>query len=854
MTPSVPPRVEPEGSAALDERLEQIARLPVLLVGSDYDGTLAPIVDDPAQARPHPGALVALRNLSRLPQTHVAVISGRALKALGEIASFPEEVHLVGSHGSEFDLDFVHRLPPEKVRLRHEVAERLRETAGRNPGFRLEEKPGGFAFHYRNVDPAAAEEALAILRDSFTEREDLSAREGKMVFEVSVVETNKGIALETIRHRVGASAAIFFGDDLTDEEAFASLAGPDIGVKVGPGPTRAAFRLADTTETARALARLCELRTEWLEAAQFVPIEQHSMISDQRTAALVAPGGRIVWFCAPRLDSSALFSELLGGPIAGHFTIHPVDDLSPGRQTYHDRSLVLETRWDGVVLTDFLDCSGDRTLQRAGRSDLVRVVQGKGEVEIEFAPRLDYGRMSTTFRVRDGGLEIGGSQDPAVLFSPGVEWSIETQGIHETARARVTLGAEPLVVQLRFGTGSLRGTAGAVAELLASTDRYWSTWARSLHLPPRATELVERSALTLKGLCYGPTGAIAAAATTSLPEHVGGVRNWDYRYCWLRDAAMSATALVKLGSQTEALRYLDWVLGILDQRSSPERLQPLYSLSGEAYLPEAEISSLPGYRSSRPVRIGNAAATQIQLDVFGPVVELVHQLTERDAPLSSEHWRLVNAMVSAVAQRWEEPDHGIWEIRQGRRHHVHTKVMCWVTVDRACRIAEAYLGRTRRDWEALRDLIAQEVMERGWNKDVGAYTQSYGSDELDAATLEIGLSGLLPAGDPRFVATVEAVAQALRLGPVVYRYRGDDGLPGAEGGFHLCTSWLIRAFARIGRREAAEDLFEQMLTLAGPTGLYSEQWGARTDRALGNHPQAYSHLGLIEAALELGGE
>ncbi len=843
-----------QGKDALHARLEQIARVPVLLVGTDYDGTLAPIVEDPARARPHPGAIVALRNLSRLPQTHVAVISGRALAALNEIATFPEEVHLVGSHGSEFDLDFVNRLSPDETRRRQEVADLLGEVAARHAGFRVESKPSGFAFHYRSADPGATAEALELLRRRFSGREDLHVREGKMVFEVSVVETNKGHALETIRHRVGASAAVFFGDDLTDEQAFASLAGPDVGVKVGEGPTRASFRLADTTETAQALARLSELRTAWLEADQFVPIEQHSMLSDQRTAALVAPGGRIVWFCAPRLDSPALFAELLGGATAGHFTVRPAGEAGPGTQAYRERSLVLETRWDSVTLTDALDCSGDRIMQRAGRSDLVRLVEGRGDVELEFAPRLDFARMATALKVREGGLEIEGSRDPAVLYSPGVEWRIETHGIHATAKARVTLGDEPLVLALRFGTGSLGGTPGAVRALVAATDRYWSSWASGLRLPERERALVERSALVLKGLCYGPSGAIAAAATTSLPEHVGGVRNWDYRYCWLRDAALTASALVKLGSQGEALRYLDWVLGILDQRSSPENLQPLYSLSGQPYLPEAEISSLPGYRSSRPVRIGNAAATQIQLDVFGPVVDLIHQLIERDAPLSSEHWRLVNAMVSAVAQRWEEPDHGIWEIRLARRHHVHTKVMCWLTVDRACRIAEAYAGRTRRDWEALRDWIAEDVIERGWNADVGAYTEAYGSDALDAAALAVGLSGLLPPDDPRFVATVEAVSRALRIGPVVYRYRTDDGLPGAEGGFHLCTSWLIRALALTGQREAAEELLARMVSLAGPTGLYSEEWGARTERALGNHPQAYSHLGLIEAVLALGPE
>jgi trehalose-phosphatase len=843
--------VSGDGREELDRRLEQISQVPVLLVASDFDGTLAPLADDPSQARPLPEALVALRGLAQLPQTHVAVISGRALRTLGELSSLPEDVHLVGSHGSEFDLGFVDRIPPEKTRLLGDVRVVLNEIAKRDPGFVLEEKPGSIALHHRRVPAAIAQDALEDLRGRLATWEGLHVRGGKMVIELSVVETNKGRAMDTIRRRVGASAAVFLGDDLTDEAAFAGLAGPDVGVKIGPGETRAGFRVPDPEDAARVLARLCELRADWLERTQFVPIERHSMLSDQRTVALVDPGGRIVWYCAPRIDSPAIFAELLGGPLAGHFTVRPAGGTAAEVQAYRPGSLVLETRWDSIRLTDFLDCSSDRTTQRAGRSDLVRIAQGSGEVDIDFAPRLDFGRVRTSLHVRDGGIAIEDARDPIVLLSPGVEWRIETEGIHETARARVALGAQPLVLELRFGTGSLRGRSAGAEDRLERTDRFWTAWAESLALPRASRDLVLRSALVLRGLCHGPTGAIVAAATMSLPEHLGGVRNWDYRYCWLRDAALSASALAKLGSHAEGLRFLDWVLGILDRHGAPERLQPMFSVSGEAYLPEAEISTLPGYRASRPVRIGNAAASQVQLDVFGPIVDLIHVLMERDAPLSSEHWRLVNAMVSAVAQRWEDPDHGIWEIRMSRRHHVHTKTMCWLTVDRACRIADHYLGRERRDWSALRSAIAEDVLRRGWNQGAGAFTVAYGSDDLDAAALETGLSGLVAADDPRFVATVEAIERHLRAGPAVYRYHYDDGLPGPEGAFHLCTTWLIRALAMIGRRDDARELFERMAALAGPTGLLSEEYAPKPGRALGNHPQAYSHLGVIEAALAL---
>jgi GH15 family glucan-1,4-alpha-glucosidase len=383
------------------------------------------------------------------------------------------------------------------------------------------------------------------------------------------------------------------------------------------------------------------------------------------------------------------------------------------------------------------------------------------------------------------------------------------------------------------------------------TERYWNDWARGLKLPSIETSLVRRSALTLKALCYGPTGAIAAAATTSLPEHIGGVRNWDYRYCWLRDAAMSAAALFKLGSDEEAMGYLDWLLGVLMERP-PERLQPLYALTGEALGSEAEIGDLSGYAGSRPVRIGNAAARQVQLDVFGCIMELIAMLIERDAPLSSDHWRLVDDIVNAVQRRWREADHGIWEIRRAPRHHVHSKVMCWLTVDRGIRIAERYLDRRRDDWVALRDQIAEEILRCGFKPGQNAFTAAYDGDDLDAAALYVGLSGLVAPDDERFIGTVQAIENHLKRGPTVYRYRtSDDGLPGTEGGFHICASWLVDAYLLIGRADDARKLFDEIVALAGPTGLYSEQYDPESQLALGNHPQAYSHIGIIENAIRI---
>jgi trehalose 6-phosphate phosphatase len=452
---------------------------------------------------------------------------------------------------------------------------------------------------------------------------------------------------------------------------------------------------------------------------------------------------------------------------------------------------------------------------------------------------------------RDGGLVVDGSAEPIVLRAPGIEWRIEQEGQHECATAEIELGPEPVVLELIHGSAGLRGRQSTALARLNQTRAWWEAWVRGLDVPALQPDLVRRSALTLKALCYGPTGAIAAAATTSLPEHIGGVRNWDYRYCWLRDAALAAAALVKLGSTIEAMHYLDWVLHVIDACESPDRLRPLYTLGGENLGAEAELMHLAGYRGSRPVRVGNAAAYQVQLDVFGPIVDLVALLVDRGAPLSAAHWRLVQAMVAAVAARWREPDHGIWEIRKPRRHHVHSKVMCWMTVDRGLAIADRFLDLDVPEWRALRSEIANDILENGFDAEGNTFKAAYDGNDLDAAALHVGLTGLLAADDPRFAGTIAAIESNLLHGPVVYRYHADDGLPGFEGGFHICTSWLVESYARTGRSADASYLFDRMTALAGPTGLLSEQYGAHTERALGNTPQAFSHIGLIENAISL---
>ena len=840
----------PALGAAIGSSLETLACTPLLLVACDFDGTLAPIVSDPGAARPLPTAIDALDRLSSLPQTHIAVISGRALADLhARIPSLPG-AQLVGSHGAECDGRDVAHLSAEQAALLQNLLQWMEAQTA--PGLLVERKPASVALHYRNAARDAAHAACAAVRTGPAAWKGVHTRLGKEVIELSVVSADKGEALQRVRYALGATAVVFLGDDATDEDAFAALATGDVGVKVGPGDSAARFRVADPEAVAALLQQLAERRGAWLAHSVATPIEQHSILSDQRTLAVVDPRGCVVWCCLPRFDSSAAFASLLGGRAAGYFSIEPIESGGAPRQQYLGNSFVLRTAWPTMTVTDYLDCGAGRAFQRAGRTDLLRVIEGAGRVRIEFAPRLDFGRIETRLTQRAGGLVVEGAIDTLVLRAPGVDWRIETVGSHQTAVAELELEARPVVLELRYGTASLEPARHDEAERRSRSERFWTGWAATLQLPRVATDAVRRSALVLKALVYGPSGAIAAAGTTGLPEQAGGVRNWDYRYCWPRDAALAATALLRLGASGPALKLLDWVLGILDRCEPGALLCPLYTVTGGHSTPEAELAHLAGYRGSRPVRIGNAASHQVQLDVFGPIADLLARLADSGAALSSEHDRLMESMVTAVARRWTEPDHGIWEARRARRHHVHSKIMCWQTVDRGVRVAE-YLGRPRLEWLALRDEIARDVLTRGWHAGRAAFCATYDGAEADAAALWVGLSGLLPPTDARFRATVELISRELRRGPTVYRYFYDDGLPGQEGGFNLCTAWLIEALALVGERDQAGELFNQYMAQCGPTGLMAEEFDPREGCALGNFPQAYSHLGLINAALALEG-
>ncbi|QNG17410.1 trehalose-phosphatase [Rhodococcus triatomae] len=837
----------------LRRALSTVARTPRLLVASDYDGTVAPIVSDPDKAFPHAESVRALRALASLSGTAAAVISGRALKDLAALSRLPAEVQLVGSHGSEFDVGFIHAIDADARRLLGEIVDEFQQISTRHPGTGVEVKPASAALHVRNaVTPEHAQEALNEARADAARWAGVQVTEGKSVIELAVIPTDKGQALDTIRHQEGATAAVFIGDDVTDEKAFDRLQGPDVGIKVGGGESLAEYRVDTTEDVSAALAFLVEERRTWLSGADAPPIERLTMLANPRTVGLLTPDATVTWLCHPEPDSAAVFAHLLGGVAAGHFSVGPQRSALPLSQRYIDGTMTVQTRWASLAVTDYLPHDVP-----SGRTDLTRVISGVAPAVVTFAPRPEFGQGQVLLEEDEDGLRVLGSNEPFVLRSPGVKWNITTDGTQQTAHATVEPAYGDIVLELRCGTEDLGPSTVPEEERRAAAESYWSEWVSGLDLPALKPDLMKRSALTLKGLVHADSGSIMAAATTSLPEEIGGVRNWDYRYCWLRDAALTASALVSLGSLGEAEHYLDWVHDVLETLPGPERLHPLYTLWGTTLPPEAVLDSLPGYAGSRPVRVGNAANQQVQLDVFGPIVELIAQLAhareKQGAPdgataLGDRDWELVRAMVEAVERRWFEPDHGIWEIRDNPRHHVYSKVMGWVTVDRAIELAKRFGRDAEPSWSVLRDEIATEVVEQGWKDEVRSYTAAYDGTDLDAATLHIGLSGLIDPTDERFRATVVATERELRSGSTVYRYHHDDGLPGVEGGFHLCAAWLVEAYLLVGARSQAEALFAQLVDAAGPTGLLSEEYDPVAERSLGNHPQAYSHLGLLRCA------
>ncbi len=829
-------------SPQLLEELKVLARVPGLLVACNYGGTLCAAEGISTETLPLGSAAIALRALAALPNTHAAVISGRSLRDLAAVSRLPAEVHLVGSHGAESDMGYAHGLSLATESVLQIVTSELTTAVAFQPGIWLERKPVAVSVHTLSATAEVAATVTETAREIASSYGLFFVIDGS-VLDLSVVEPAKAEALEGLRTRLGVSAALYAGDAYSDELAMATLRGPDMGLRVGAGESSAAHRLRDPESFARVLAILFELRRAWLFGEDAVGLERHSMIGNGSSTALVTPDAKICWMSHPLPDSGSLFAHILGGDAAGHFSVEPVKESQVLGQRYVDSTMIVETRWADVTVTDYLEPAPE------GITSLVRVLSGTGAARIVFAPRPDYANAPFSMESRGAELHVMGTSDPIILTGPGVAFTITTDGRHATATALVNLQDGPVVLNMRCGdTEPETADPANEAERRAAVVRHSREWVQGLEVPDVKPSLVRRSALVLRALVHEPTGAVLAAPTTSLPEGIGGTRNWDYRYCWLRDGSMTVDALVDLGSAREAEGFLSWLGRILESAPGPEWLHPLYSVTGAPLSTEAIIESLPGYAGSRPVRIGNAADHQVQLDVFGPVAGLIHNLSTAKGYVSDAHWDLLVQMASAVLTRWHEPDHGIWEARRAPRHHVYTKVMCWVTLDRALQTAAAQGRVPDPEWEVTAATIRDEVLREGWDEAASSYTVAYDSPDLDAAVLHIGLSGLLEPTDPRFLDTVTAVERELRVGPTVFRYRYDDGLPGLEGGFHICTTWLIEAYVMVGRIEEAWDLFDQLVNLFGPTGLLPEEYDPSTETHLGNHPQAYSHLGFIRCA------
>ncbi|MHA7958990.1 glycoside hydrolase family 15 protein [Streptomyces sp. L500] len=585
-------------------------------------------------------------------------------------------------------------------------------------------------------------------------------------------------------------------------------------------------------------------------------IEDYALIGDLQTAALVGRNGSVDWLCLPRFDSAACFAALLGGEDHGHWRLAPVGAGECAHRSYAGDSLVLESVWETdagtVKVTDFMP-------QRDRAPDLVRIVEGvSGSVEMLGVLRLRFGHGAVVPWMRrddDHHVAVAGPDSVWLRSEPPVP----TFGRDFSTRSEFTVEAGQKVAFVLTWHPSHEPRPALVDphDALRRSVADWRAWADRCPLRGPYREAVLRSLLTLKALTYGPTGGIVAAPTTSLPEEIGGVRNWDYRYCWLRDSTLTLETLLALGYEDEARAWRDWLLRAV--AGDPADLQTMYGLAGERRLPESELDWLPGYERSYPVRVGNLAAGQLQLDVYGEVLDSLHAARRGGLGDRPHEWNIQRCFLEFLRDHWREPDSGLWEVRGPRRHFTHSKVMAWVAADRAVRTLEEdpSLRGDLDGWRVLREEIHREVCERGYDAERGTFTQYYGSRELDAATLLIPRVGFLPPDDPRVVSTVDTVRRELLHHGLVRRHSVEresvDGLPGGEGAFLACSFWLADAQFLTGRTKEARELFERLLTVRNDVGLLAEEYDPEAGRQLGNFPQAFSHIGLVGTALLLTG-
>ena len=602
----------------------------------------------------------------------------------------------------------------------------------------------------------------------------------------------------------------------------------------------------------------------------YQPIENYGLIGNLRTAALVGMDGSIDWLCLPRFDSPSVFAAILDDRKGGRFRIAPAHDSVRPKQHYWPNTNILVTRFlhpDGIgELVDYMPvggAGGDAADQLVRR---VRVVHGRMPFRLECRPAFDYARARHTTTVTADGVHFDGPGLSLALCS-----SVPLRRDGEGVVADFVLGhGQNATFVLRRGDSRTDGGrcpgAGEAEEDFRETIAYWQRWLSRCTYQGRWREVVHRSALALKLMTYEPSGAIVAAPTTSLPENIGGVRNWDYRYTWLRDASFTLYALMRIGFTEEASRFMDWLSARWheDTSASDGPLQLMYGIDGRTDLAEIELPHLEGYRGSRPVRIGNGAHGQLQLDIYGELMDSAYLFNKYGSPVGHDGWRDLRRLVDWVSDNWARADEGIWEVRGGRRDFVYSRLMCWVAIDRGLRLAEKRsFPADRARWLRARDEIYEDVMQKGWDPQRRSFVQAYGSPALDASALLMPLVFFTAPNDPRMLATVDAIRRPLEegglsAGGLVYRYdprQAPDGLPGTEGTFNMCSFWLVEALTRAGRtdpRRLAEArlLFEEMLGYANHLGLYAEQTGPGGE-ALGNFPQAFTHLALISAAFNL---
>ena len=590
-------------------------------------------------------------------------------------------------------------------------------------------------------------------------------------------------------------------------------------------------------------------------AHQGTRIEDYAFLSDTQTAALVSRDGCVDWLCFPRFDSGACFASLLGTRDNGHWRFWPKEKIDKTRRRYRGDALILETEIEtksgAVRLIDFMPPRGENP-------DIIRIVEGmRGSVtmQMELIIRFDYGQTIPWVRKCHGGLEAIAGPNGLILRTP-----IRTRGEDLTTVAEFTVkkGDRVPFVLTWFASHTDPPKQVTADHALRDTERYWKKWANRCHRKTPWDDAVVRSLVVLKGLTYAPTGGIVAAATTSLPEEVGGVRNWDYRYCWLRDATLTLLALVGAGYQDEAKSWRDWLLRAI--AGSADQMQIMYGVRGERRLNEFELPWLSGYESSKPVRIGNAASNQFQLDVYGEVLGTMYRAHQAGIENRETDWRLQAALMNFLESNWDKPDEGIWEVRGGRKHFTHSKMMAWVAFDRAVRLVEECGCRAAERvarWRKIRDQIHSEVCERGFSRTKNAFTQSYGSDALDASLLQMPLAGFLPFSDRRVRGTIEAIERELMQDGLVLRYRpeeeGVDGLPGREGVFLPCSFWMASCLDGIGRKKEAREMFGRLLAVRNDLGLLAEEYDPIAKRQLGNFPQAFSHVSLVNTAFDLSG-